>query len=139
MKVGNIILWAGKCMLASFFAYAGFIKLSQAPDALVAMGWHWAADVAPKLITFIGIMELLGAVGIILPAALRVLPWLTTLASAGMVLLQLAAVALHLSRGETEMLWLNAILLLLAGAVTFGSFIRDSKRRAVELNLNEQT
>ncbi|WP_418883814.1 DoxX family protein [Allorhizobium ampelinum] len=52
-------------MLAQFFAYAGFLKLSRTPEALAAMGWHWTVDVPPSLITFLGIMEGLSAIGII--------------------------------------------------------------------------
>jgi uncharacterized membrane protein YphA (DoxX/SURF4 family) len=94
MRDWKISLWAGRAVLALFFAYAGFLKLSRTPEALAAMGWHWTVDVPPSLITFIGIMEVLGAIGIIFPAALRLLPWLATLSAAGMLLLQLAAVAL---------------------------------------------
>ncbi|BCH67765.1 MULTISPECIES: DoxX family protein [Rhizobium/Agrobacterium group] len=53
------------------------------------------------------------------PGSITYMPWLTTLAAAGMVLLQLSAVALHLSRGETRVLWLNAILVFVAGAVVW--------------------
>jgi uncharacterized membrane protein YphA (DoxX/SURF4 family) len=127
MRDWKISLWAGRAVLALFFAYAGFLKLSRTPEALAAMGWHWTVDVPPSLITFIGIMEVLGAIGIIFPAALRLLPWLATLSAAGMLLLQLAAVALHLSRGETGVLWLNAILVLVAGAVAWIGFNRDAR------------
>jgi len=71
----------------------------------------------PGLITFIGVVEILGAIGIVLPLALRILPWLSTWAAIGMVLLQLAAIGMHLTRGEVSMLWLNVIIILVAGAV----------------------
>ena len=76
MKTKDTIVWVGQALLALFFAYAGWMKLSQTPAALTEMGWHWAADVPPALIIFIGVMEILGAIGIVLPAALRILPWL---------------------------------------------------------------
>lgn len=117
MKTRNLSMWCGQVLLALFFAYAGSTKLSQTPEALAAMGWHWAEDVPPLLITFVGLAEILGAIGIILPAALRILPSLSTLAAAGMALLQLAAIVLHVSRTEFSMLWLNAIMLLLAGSI----------------------
>ncbi|MCM2476426.1 hypothetical protein HGO38_23520 [Rhizobium sp. CG5] len=50
---------ARRTILAQFFAYAGFLKLSRTPEALAALGWHWTVDVPPSLITFIGIMEVL--------------------------------------------------------------------------------
>lgn len=127
MRIWNISLWAGRAVLALFFAYAGVLKLSRTPQALSAMGWHWTMDVPPSLITFIGAMELLGAVGIILPAASRILPWLTNLAAAGMTVLQLVALAFHLARGETDVLWLNVVVILVAGAVAWFGFKRDAR------------
>lgn len=123
----SLLLWSGQALLAVFFAYAGWMKLSQTPDMLSDMGWHWAADVPPALITFIGLAELLGAMGIVLPAALRILPWLTTAAASGMVLLQVAAIVLHVARGEFANLWLNVVVLALAGAVVAARLPGDVK------------
>jgi|SRR5215217_1842718 len=132
MKPKHALLWTGQALLALFFAYAGVVKLTQSPAALDQMGWHWALDVPPGLIVFIGVAEMLGAIGIILPMALRILPRLSTWAAIGMVVLQLAAVGMHLARGEFSMLWLNVMITLLAGAVAiallkkFGAAIRLS-------------
>ena len=112
-----LLLWSGQVLLAVFFAYAGWLKLSQTPAMLSDMGWHWATEVPPALITFIGVAELLGAVGIILPAALRIMTWLTAAAASGMVLVQVAAIVLHVARGEYANLWLNLLVVALAGAV----------------------
>jgi putative oxidoreductase len=116
----NIGLWAAQGLLAFMFLYAGYVKLTSTPQAMEAMGWHWAVDVSPALIIFIGIMEVLGAIGIIAPAATRILPWLTSAAAAGMVLLQLAAIGLHTSRGEFDSLWLNMVLVAAAAFVFWG-------------------
>jgi len=123
----NLGLWMAQALLSVTFLYAGHVKLTSPPAALDAMGWHWALDVPPALIAFIGAMEILGAIGVVLPMATRILPWLTALAAAGMVLLQLAAVALHVSRGEYAALWLNVILLAAAVFVVWG---RTAKRPA---------
>jgi putative oxidoreductase len=124
----NIGLWAAQGLLAVMFLYAGYIKLSSEPAALDAMGWHWAIDVPPALITFIGVMEIIGAVGIVLPMATRILPWLTIVAAGGMLVLQLAAIGLHVSRGEFADLWLNIILVAVAALVAWG---RMGTRRAI--------
>lgn len=116
----NLGLWMAQALLSAMFLYAGYVKLTSTPTALDSMGWHWALDVPPALIAFIGVMEILGAIGVVLPMATRILPWLTAMAAAGMVLLQLAAVALHVSRGEYAALWLNIILLAAAAFVVWG-------------------
>lgn len=134
----NLLMWSGQALLALFFGYAGWMKLGQTPDALAAMGWHWAADVPPALIVFIGLAELLGAIGIVLPAALRILPWLTSAAASGMVLLQVAATVLHLSRGEFENLWLNGVVLVLAGTVVALRLPDDLKTaRATRISVSD--
>lgn len=116
----NLGLWIAQAVLAFMFLYAGFMKLIKTPEALDAMGWHWALDLPHALILFIGVMEVLGAIGILLPAATPILPVLTRVAAAGMVLLQVSAIVLHATRGEVQSLPLNLILLILALLVVWG-------------------
>lgn len=135
MTPKHVLPWAGQALLAVFFAYAGIVKLTQSQAALDQMGWHWALDVPPGLIMIIGVAEILGAIGIILPLALRILPSLSTWAAIGMVALQLAAIVMHLTRGEISVLWLNVIITLVAVAVAIalarrvGATIRFSGSR----------
>lgn len=116
----NIGLWIAQALLAFIFCYAGWMKLTLPVEGLLELGWGWATDMPLLFIRFIGIAEILGAIGIILPALLRILPWLTPLAAFGMVIVQVAAIALHMSRGETEVLPFNFALLLLAVTVIYG-------------------
>ena len=117
----NLPLWVAQVFLAAMFAIAGFLKISQSPEAMAAMGWHWALSMPPAFIVTLGVLELLGAIGIILPALTRILPLLTPAAAAGMVLTQLGAIALHASRGETaETIWFNLLLLAAALFVLWG-------------------
>ena len=119
-------LWASQLILAAIFLYAGFMKLGRSPEGLAELGWTWAMDLPLPFIRFIGAMEILGAVGIILPAASRILPWLTPLAAAGMAFVQISAIILHGARGETaETVWFNLTLLALSAFVLWG---RLSKR-----------
>ncbi len=116
----NIGLWAAQVVLALLYGFAGFSKAFQPLDGLAAMGIAWAADY-PVLTRFVGAAELLGAVGIILPAATRILPWLTPLAAAGFSLIQVLAIGFHAMRGETAMsLPLNLVLLALSLFVLWG-------------------
>jgi hypothetical protein len=61
------------------------------------------------LVRTIGVLEILGAVGLILPPMTGIAPWLATAAAIGLALIQVGAVALHLSRGEARDIWLNII------------------------------
>lgn len=116
----NIGLWVAQVVLALVYAMAGFMKLTQPIDALVASGMGYAGDYPEMLTRFIGTMELLGAIGIILPAATRILPGVTPLAALGFSVIQVLAMILHTSRGEFMVLPMNAVLLALSLFVLWG-------------------
>jgi uncharacterized membrane protein YphA (DoxX/SURF4 family) len=117
----NIALWVVQVLLAVLYLMAGFMKLVQPIDALVGMGMAYAAALPEAFIRFVAFMEILGAIGLLLPAATRILPWLTPLAAAGLSFVQLSAIVLHAMRGETAMtLPVNLVLLALAVFVAWG-------------------
>lgn len=120
MNKWNIGLWVAQVVLAAVYVMAGFMKLTQPIDALVASGMTYAGDYPEMLTRFIGTMEVLGAIGIILPAATRVVPVLTPLAALGFSIIQVLAVGLHSSRGEFQVLPINLILLALSLFVLWG-------------------
>lgn len=105
---------------------AGFMKVSQPIDALVASGLTYASDYPELLTKFIGTMEILGAIGIILPAATRILPGLTPLAAVGFSVIQILAFGLHTMRGEYSVLPVNIVLLALSLFVVWGRFRKAS-------------
>ena len=116
----NIALWVAQLWLMLPFGFFGFTKLTQPlPDLARMMGW--VASVPPFLPRFIGAMEILGALGMVLPILVLKRPWLTGVAALGLALVQLLAIGLHASRGETgQMLPINLILLLPALFVAWG-------------------
>lgn len=116
----NIGLWVVQGVLALFYAMAGLMKLTQPIDALVASGMSYAGDYPEFLTRFVGTMEVLGAIGIVLPAATRIAPRLTPLAALGFSLIQVLAIGLHTMRGELFMLPFNLILLALSVLVVWG-------------------
>ena len=116
----NIALWVGQVLLAGVYVMAGFMKVSQPIDALVASGLTFASDYPELLTRFIGTMEILGAIGIILPAATRILPGLTPLAAVGFSVIQVLAFGLHTMRGEYGVLPVNIVLLALSLFVVWG-------------------
>jgi hypothetical protein len=74
------------------------------------------------VVRFIGLVEIAGAVGLVLPQATGTLPILTPIAATGLVVLQVLAIAVHVRRGETSQLGINVVLLLLAAFVAVGRF-----------------
>jgi uncharacterized membrane protein YphA (DoxX/SURF4 family) len=112
-------LWTVQLLLAVAFGMAGFMKLTTPLDQLAAqMAW---VDYTPApLVRFIGLSELLGAVGLVLPSALRILPWLTPLASGGLVTVMVLAALTHLTHGEAAFVPVNLVLGALAAFVTWG-------------------
>ena len=120
MTKWNIGLWIAQIVLAAVYVMAGFMKLSQPIDALVASGMTYAGDYPELLTRFIGTVEVLGAIGIILPAATRIMPKLTPLAALGFSVIQILAIGLHSTRGEFQVLPVNLVLLALSLFVLWG-------------------
>ena len=90
----NIALWIVQVMLALLFLFAGGIKLVLPIDVLAAMGSPNQVHLPGLLIRFIGVCEVLGALGLILPGVLRIRPGLTPPAAAGLVIIMIGAVVL---------------------------------------------
>jgi putative oxidoreductase len=118
----NAVLWVAQGLLALAYLPAGGMKASQPLDAL-GKRMAWVRNTPETLVRFIGVAEVLGAIGIILPLLTNILPWLTVAAAIGLVLVQVFAIIYHVSRGETTRLPLNVVLLLLALLVVIGRLI----------------
>lgn len=116
----NIALWIVQVLLAGVFIMAGVMKAFQYERAHATL--PWVKDVPRGLTTFIGISELLGGLGLILPALTGILPWLTPLAAAGLALVMLLAMGFHATRREPQAIAFNAALFALAAFVTYGRF-----------------
>jgi hypothetical protein len=97
---------------------AGFMKLTTPIPELVTK-LPWVASL-PHLVRFIGASEIAGSLGLVLPAATRIRPALTSLAALGLVVVMVLAMAFHLSRGEVEALPINLILGGMAAFVAWG-------------------
>jgi putative oxidoreductase len=95
----RIGLWVVQVLLALLFGLSGTMKLAVPYADLLKQG-AWVERVPEGLVKFIGVAELSGALGLILPAATRIKPFLTPLAAAGFVVIMVLASALHLSLGQ---------------------------------------
>ncbi len=112
----NIALWIIAGLLAAAFLLAGLMKLTQ-PKKKLAANMPWVEDFSAGQVKAIGMVEILGALGLILPAALDIAPILTPIAAAGLALTMVGAIANHLRRGENQMILPPIVLGLLAAFV----------------------
>jgi len=117
----NVFLWIVQVLLAAFFAMAGAMKATQPKDKLVER-LPWVADFSAATVRFIGIVELAGALGLILPAATGIAPVLTPLAATGLAVTMILAALTHVRRKEPSAIAFNAVLLILAALVAWGRF-----------------
>jgi uncharacterized membrane protein len=118
-----IALWAVQLLLAAMFLLAGVMKSTQPIEQLVS-SLPWVANVPRGLVRFIGISELAGGLGLILPAATRILPVLTPIAALGLVTIMVLASGYHAMHGEFAAIAFNAVLGLLAAFVAWGRFTK---------------
>lgn len=119
----HVGLWVAQIMLAVVFGMAGFAKVSS-PIPEIQAQLDWADDVPIWLVRFIGASELLGAIGLILPAATRIKPMLTPLAAVGLGIIMILAGLFHAMRGEFPVIPLNVFLLAVAAFVAWGRLRR---------------
>jgi uncharacterized membrane protein YphA (DoxX/SURF4 family) len=115
----HIGLWVAQAVLALGFGLSGLWKLTT-PMAQLAQQLPLAADGHAVLLRFIGASELLGALGLLLPALTRIVPRLTALAALGLTTIMVLATAYHLSRGEGGALPVTIGLGALAAFVAWG-------------------
>ena len=113
----NILLWVLQALLAAAFLAHGVLFLS--PPAQIAAQINAALPRWFQL--FLGVAEVLAAVGITLPGLTRVAPWLVTWAAVGIVIVTASATVFHLSRGEMSS---AATTLLLLTMATFVAYMR---------------
>jgi uncharacterized membrane protein YphA (DoxX/SURF4 family) len=118
----NVALWVVQGLLAVAYLFSGFMKVTQPIDQLGKQMMTWAPQVPSALVRFIGAAEILGAIGLIVPLATGIFPWLTIAAAIGLVAVQILAAGFHASRSELSKVPMNLVLLVLAAVVVFGRF-----------------
>lgn len=120
----NVTLWAVQGLLAFVYLAAGGLKVVRPREQLVASGrLDWMKDNSDAVVKAIGAVEILGALGLILPGLTGIAPILAPIAAVGLVVVQIGAIRVHLTRNERQPLPVNAILLLLAAFVAIGRFV----------------
>jgi uncharacterized membrane protein len=116
----NIALWIAAGLLAVAFLAAGLSKLVQ-PKEKLAERTPYVEDFSAGAVKAIGALEVLGAIGLILPAVTKIAPILVPLAATGLALMMVGAIVVHLRRGE-KAIAVNFVLLALAVFVAWGRF-----------------
>jgi uncharacterized membrane protein len=108
-----VAYWIVASLLALMYLYSGGTKVLRSRQQLQPlMGWVETTPMAA--VRTIGVLEVAGAVGLIVPPLTGVLPWLAIAAASGLVLVQVGAFVVHIRRHEFRVLGLNAVLLVLA-------------------------
>ncbi len=118
-KALNIALWVVQVLLAVMFLMAGANKLFQSIAELSKM-LPWVTEVPEELVRFIGISELLGGLGLLLPSILRIKPNLIPLAAIGLAVVMVLAAIFHISKGEASVIGINFVIMALTLFVAWG-------------------
>ena len=126
-KALNIVLWVAQVFLAATLIWAASMKLFQPIDKLSTM-WPWTAQIPVTYVNLTGIIDLLAALGLILPGLLRIKPRLTAIDSICIIILMICASIFHISRGEASVIGVNIVFAALAAFIAWGRFKRPSKQ-----------
>ncbi|GAA3257251.1 DoxX family protein [Nonomuraea helvata] len=119
----NIALWIIAALMAVALLSGGVLKLTLSKEKLAAApGGGWTEDFGAGAIKAIGAVEVLAAVGLVLPAVLGIAPVLVPLAAVGVALLMVGAMITHLRRHENRVIVVNLAYLALALFVAWGRF-----------------
>src|SRR6059036_3984043 len=138
MNTLNVVLWSVQGFLALFFLAAGAPKL-------IGRGmerWTGFSELPRAMVVFIGVTEVLGAAGLVLPMATGVLPWLTPLAAIGLAVIVLMATGFHLRADERinaleTGLWASIAVVIALGRWDLWSLLTATLRRGSWLRLWE--
>jgi uncharacterized membrane protein len=117
----NVVLWILQIVLAAMFLMAGVGKATQPKEKLVPR-LPWAEDYSASTVRFIGIAELLGAIGLVVPAVTGILPVLTPAAATGLAVLMALAMNTHRRRREPGAIAFTAVLFAVAVVIAWGRF-----------------
>jgi hypothetical protein len=111
----NVLLWILQFLLAAAFLAHGWLLLAPPASLIEQMN----ASMAPWFRIFLGLAEVLAAVGLTLPGITRVLPWLVQWAAAGIMIVMISATIFHLVRGELSSALVTLVLLAIASFVAY--------------------
>jgi len=111
----NIVLWILQVLLAAAFFAHGWMMLAPPPEIAAQMN-----AMLPRWFSlFIGVSEVLAAIGLTLPGVTRIYPWLVTWAAVGIMIVMVSATVLHVARNEIPQALITLLLLAMATFVAY--------------------
>jgi hypothetical protein len=114
----NITLWIAQILLAASLLMGTIMKFL--PIEKIATMMPWTGQVPAWLVRLLGLMDLIGAMGLILPSLLRIKPQLTAWSAVCVVVLMLCAIVFHISRGEAPVIGVNIFYVVIALFIAWG-------------------
>lgn len=122
MEIMNLVIWVLQIGLTAVFLYFGILKMFM-PIERIEKKVSWARDYSESKVKFFGFLEVIGAIGLLIPWRLDILPILTPMAATGLAMVMAGAGMVHLKRDEINMLFLNIVIIFLLAGVGFHSLI----------------
>ncbi|WP_343670639.1 DoxX family protein [Chitinophaga sp.] len=119
LQLLNVGLWIAQLLLILVLLMTGLMKLFQ-PIEKLATRYLWMGQVPAIFLRFLGLCNLLGCLGLLLPSLLRIKPVLTVWTAFAIIVLMICAIVFHLSRGETQIIGFNILIAALAAFVAWG-------------------
>ncbi len=116
----NIALWIVQVLLALMFLFAGITKLVMSPEAMAAMGSPNQVHLPGLFLKFLGVVEVLGGLGLVLPGIFRTRTGLTPLAAAGLFIIMIGAVVITIMGDGVGAAVVPFVFLLLCAFVAYG-------------------
>ena len=121
----NVALWIVQGLLAAIFLFAGGMKLVMPIEEMMK---QMPIPLPALFLRFTGVVEVLGAIGLILPRLLRIRPGLTPLAAAGLVIVMIGAAAYTLAAGDVASALIPLVVGILCGFVAYGRWRLSPQR-----------
>lgn len=117
----NVVLWILQGVLGAAFLFAGATKVLRPKDEL-AKQMAWVVNSSANAVKLLGAAEVLGGLGLVLPAWTGIAPLLTPLAAVGLMIVMVGAAVTHLRRNEYPMVIFTVVLFVLLAVVAWGRF-----------------
>ena len=119
----NVILWILQAVVAVMFIMPGFMKMLLPIQTLSAM-LPWTGQVSPYMVRGLGLIDVLGGVGVVLPSLLLVKPQLAGTVAIACILLMISAIIFHISRGEASVIGFNIVVIFILAFIAWGRNIK---------------
>ena len=121
-KFVNVSLWVAQISLAAMFLMAGIMK-TITPIEELGKNMTWVQEM-PALIRFIGVSEVLGALGLVLPSLLKIQPKLTAVAAIGIGVIMVLAIGLHIMQNELSSAVVCVVIAAIAAFIAWGRMVK---------------